>query len=86
MVWVGVGFKRVWMTSSRQASLGSVPATKYSSRGLGQALQVREPVAEQIVTLTKPGGGSNLGWGDSLSKDTMIRFQMEEAPVTPEAM
>ena len=53
--WLGswglrVGARMRWINSEVQAFLGSVPGTKYSVLGLGQAEQFRVPVRPQIVT------------------------------------
>ena len=76
--------RRFLISPSVQAFLGWVPGRKYSSLA-GQPAQASSPVMVQTWTCTKSGGGEKPGAGEELTSSFIIRRQIGEAPVTPEA-
>ena len=62
------------------------PSSKNHSCLVGQLLQGRVPVMEQIFTLLTPSGAFQSIEGLSARIADKILFQIGEAPVTPEAM
>ena len=72
------------MASLVQAILGSVPGRKYSDRE-GHTSHVNWPVMVQILTLMRLVGGGNPGEGEVARREFIMRRQIGEAPVTPEA-